>query len=100
MVPTKPESILQEADRIINGERRKDYGPPLQNFSQVGLLWTPILYTPEFLAGEPVTAEQVALCQIQLKISRYMNGKQRDSIVDMAGYAGTLELIAQDRANG
>lgn len=87
---TKPESILIEADKLINGERRTDYGPPLESFTKVAALWTPIL-------GVEVTAEQVALCMAQLKIVRILESYQRDSIVDAAGYIGLLELIQEGR---
>jgi hypothetical protein len=88
-VATSP-SILQEADSIINGDRQKEYGSPLQSFTRIAALWSPVL-------GVEVTAEQVALCMIGVKVSRYMNGQQRDSIVDIAGYAGCLELMKKER---
>jgi hypothetical protein len=84
------ESVLQEAERIINGERRESYGGALESFDRIAKLWEPIL-------GGGVTAEQVALCMIQLKVARYLVGQQRDSIVDIAGYAGCLEKIEKER---
>lgn len=86
----RPESVLQEAQRIIHGQRRQDYGGPLDSFERIGKLWAPIL-------GVDVTAEQVALCMIGLKIARAMQGFHRDSIVDIAGYAGCIELIQAER---
>lgn len=77
------ESVLEEAERIINGERRHDYGDVRESFEVIAALWTPVV-------GTQVTAEQVALCMIQLKVARAMNGYQRDSLVDIAGYAGCL----------
>ena len=85
------ESILQEAQRIINGERRESYGGVLESFDRIAKLWEPIL-------GTAVSAEQVGLCLIQLKVARYLHGQQRDSIVYIAGYAGCLEKMAKDRA--
>ena len=84
------ESVLQEAERIINGERRESYGGALESFDRIAKLWEPLL-------GVSVSAETVALCMIQLKVARYLNGQQRDSIVDIAGYAGCLEKIARER---
>lgn len=89
---TNNESILQEAERIINGDRRQSYGGALESFDRIARLWQPIL-------GCDVSAEQVALCMIQLKVARYVNGQQRDSIVDIAGYAGCLEKIQNERGN-
>lgn len=80
------ESVLQEAERIINGQRHDDYGDVRESFERIGKLWAPLL-------GVDVTAEQVALCMIQLKVARALNKYQRDSIVDIAGYAGCLEKL-------
>lgn len=92
MVSTKKESILQEADKIIHGQRREDYGGPLESFTRIAALWSPIL-------GVEVSPDQVALCMIGLKIARAMNGMQRDSLVDIAGYAGCIELMQDERAS-
>lgn len=85
------DSILQEADQLIKGERQNDYGSPLQSFTKIAQLWAPIL-------GINITPDQVALCMIGLKIARAINGMQRDSLVDIAGYAGCIELMQKERA--
>lgn len=90
MTPQPDESVLVEAERIINGQRRDDYGGALESFTRIADLWSPVL-------GVPVTAEQVALCMIELKVARYMNGYHRDSVVDIAGYAGCLQKIHDER---
>lgn len=87
-----PGSVLEEAESIINGQRKADYGTPMDSFSRIGRMWAPIL------GLEDVSPEQVALCMIALKISRALNGYQRDSLVDIAGYAGCIELIQAERA--
>jgi hypothetical protein len=90
-VMIKNPSVLQEADNIINGQRQQDYGSPLQSFTDIAALWSPIL-------GIDVDANQVALCMIGLKIARAKNGgMQRDSLVDIAGYAGCIELMDKER---
>lgn len=76
-------SVLEEAEEIINGPRRDDYGDVHESFQRIADLWTTTL-------SHTVTPEQVALCMIQLKIARAINGMARDSIVDIAGYAGCL----------
>lgn len=82
------ESVLTEAERIINGDRRQDYGTAEESFGRIAALWGATL-------GIPITGEQVCLCMIQLKIARYVNGRQRDSIVDIAGYAGCLDTLRE-----
>ena len=80
----KPTTVCQEADDIINGERRSDYGPVSKSFQRIADLWSPIL-------GVQVTKEQVGMCMIQLKISRELNKHKRDNIVDIIGYAALIE---------
>lgn len=88
------ESILAEAERLVNGPRAESYGPPQKNFADIAYGWTKILGYKE---GISITPEQVALCMIWLKMMRFQNGKpDRDSIVDIAGYAATIEKLFPD----
>lgn len=86
--PSKPkrETILEEAARITSADRRIEYGPVSESFQTTANLWSAIL-------KRPVTAEQVVLMMIALKIARQMAGYKRDSLVDIAGYARTGEML-------
>ena len=84
------ESILEEAKRIVHGDRGENYGHPLEDFSRTAQIWSAIL-------GIDVTAEQVALCMVGVKISREVNRPKRDNIVDGAGYFETLEMVKEER---
>lgn len=86
-------TILAEADSIVNGQRREDYGGPFESFSDIAKGWSMVL-------GTEVTPEQVGLCMIQLKVARAKNGGfHRDSFVDIAGYAQCMEFIHDHRAS-
>jgi hypothetical protein len=85
------ESVAQEAHRLVHGARQADYGHPFDDFSKTGQLWAPIL------GLDKVTPEQVALCLIQVKVAREIHAPKRDNRTDMAGYATTLDLVAQRR---
>ena len=84
------ESILDEAKRIVHGDRGENYGHPFEDFSRTAKIWSAIL-------GINVTPEQVALCMIGLKISREVNRPKRDNIVDGAGYFETLDMVKKER---
>lgn len=91
------ESILEEAQRIINGPRAESYGPPVKNFADIAYGWTKIINNGQKNINVFITPEMVALCMIWLKMMRFQNGKpDRDSIVDIAGYAGTIEKVLGD----
>jgi hypothetical protein len=86
----KEESILDEAKRIVHGDRGENYGHPFEDFSRTAQIWSAIL-------GTKVTPEDVALCMVGLKISREVNRPKRDNIVDGAGYFETLQMVKEER---
>ena len=83
-------SILLEAQGLVHGDRQVTYGHPLDDFSRTAAMWSAIL-------GVPVTAEQVGLCMCAVKISRQCNSPKRDNLVDLAGYAETVQMVADER---
>lgn len=85
---TTPEHL--EAQSLVNGARNADYGHPLDDFSRTAQIWGAIL-------GIYITAEQVSLCMIGLKLSREVNKPKRDNIVDAHGYLMTYRMVRQER---
>lgn len=84
------ETVLEEANRIVNGARGADYGTPLDNHTRTAGLFAAYL-------GIPLTAEQVCFLNILQKISRGMNRVTRDTLVDIAGYAANVEMVQAER---
>ncbi len=82
------ESVLDEAERLIHGERNDSYGDAREDFTRTGRLWAPILEL------ETVTPHQVALCMAALKISREAFKPARDNAVDGCGYLALAHDIA------
>lgn len=79
-------TVLQDAQRIVQ-ERQKYYGSPLANFTEIAQRWSLTLKTP-------VTPAQVALCMIDLKMSRLShNVTHADSLLDIIGYANCFSQI-------
>jgi len=85
-------NILEEADQLTSEDRNKEYGHPADDFARTAKMWSAIL-------GVEVTPQQVPLCMICVKISRYVHKPKRDSLVDIAGYARTVEMV-QEHAEG
>lgn len=95
--PIKPPSLLMMAEDIINGDRQDDYGDKLQNFSQIAMLWQGVL-AAKLSPESCITPEDVALCMIQVKIARLAkNPDHKDSILDVAGYAGCYDILQNER---
>lgn len=85
---TEKQSILQEAEELTNGARQQDYGHPADDFAKTAKMWSVIF-------GFEVTAEQVPLAMVAVKISRQLNRPTRDNLVDIAGYANTLDMVIE-----
>ena len=86
-------SVLDTAKRITAGARHSDYGPPSEDFARTAALWTAIL-SRRLRDGESVTAMDVPLCMIALKLARQVHRHKRDNLVDIAGYARTAAMVA------
>ena len=81
-----PEDILQEARKLIYGDRNKDYGHPKESTEKTAALWTAYL-------GHTITPDDVCMLMILLKIVRQKNRYKRDNLIDIAGYAGVADRI-------
>jgi hypothetical protein len=79
--------VLKRAEAVLT-ERQQTYGDPAASMAAVAARWSITL-------GRPVTAEQVVLCLLDLKLVRLSHDPRHyDSAVDVAGYAALLQEIA------
>lgn len=83
------ESILQEAQRLVHGDRGADYGHPLDDFTKTATLFNT-------LTGANLTPSDVALFMICVKLSREANKHKRDNLVDLCGYAETYMMVKDE----
>ena len=88
-VDTTLPTILDEATVLTSGPRQEDYGHPIHDHTRTAKMWSAIL-------GTEVTAEQVCLCMVALKLSRQCNKPKRDNIVDACGYLRNVEMIQEE----
>lgn len=84
--------VLEEAARLITGDRNNQYGPPTQDFRRTADALTAMGYrrldTDEQTSLDLVPSD-IALMVGMVKISRLMHGRdKRDNWTDLAGYAG------------
>jgi hypothetical protein len=86
------ETILEEAARIVDGPRQANYGHPREDFTRTAGLLT-ALFRHKLKNGESFRAEDVPLIMMCVKISRHVHQRNRDNMVDIAGYARTDEKL-------
>jgi hypothetical protein len=88
-LPMTPEQLLEQAASVVR-DRRHTYGQPHDLFERVAARWSQVL-------GVSVTARQVAVCLIDVKVARLAHDPRHlDSITDIAGYAAILAELAPD----
>lgn len=76
---------MHEVLALIEGDRAEEYGDPSVNHQRIAKLWSGVLETN-------VTAHQVYLCMIAVKMSRLVASPlHRDSWLDIAGYAALAD---------
>lgn len=91
-------SILEEADKIVYGDREKTYGHPAKNLLTIAGMWEHYLYSRGLIDenSEGLRAEDVAVMMILLKCARLGNQPDhKDSIIDIAGYAALIERVEE-----
>lgn len=82
------ESILQEADRIVNGDRQADYSDPVENFKHIASIASAI-------RKKELTTEDCAVVLMAVKLARENFKHKRDNLVDLAGYTEILHRIKE-----
>jgi hypothetical protein len=80
--------LVEEAMRTINHCRQSIYGPCEDSFQLIASYWN------VYLDDDRITAQDVAMMMVLLKIAREKNQKTKDSVVDALGY-----LILYDSMN-
>ena len=83
-------TILDEAKQITE-ERQSNYDVPENNFSRIAEEWN--LYFKHKNMSIEITAEDVAIMMIKMKIVREIFKPGKDNLVDLCGYAHCLARI-------
>jgi hypothetical protein len=81
----KIESVCEEAQRIVYGDREKTYDHPARNFERTALLWNAHIEA-KYGSKVKLDVHDVAWMMMQLKQAREIHQHKRDNIVDAIGY--------------
>jgi hypothetical protein len=82
------EEILRQAKELITGDRNDTHGDAYRNHAEIAEFWN-IFLDKKLKPMANITAEDVALMMVLMKISRNSQGKKSnlDNFIDMCGYA-------------
>lgn len=78
-----PESMVDEARRLVLGDRNSSYGNPKDDYTKTAKIWSGLLN--DKLKAD-ITPEEAMLMMVGLKLSREVHRQKRDNIVDAHGY--------------
>jgi hypothetical protein len=92
----EPETILEEAQRLVAGARGASYGHPLDNHQATADLMA-VYLRRKYGVQLPLDADDTCWFNIFQKASRDANAPKRDNLVDAAGYAHNIDLCRQER---
>jgi hypothetical protein len=82
------DSILEEAQDILEGDRESDYGDPVANFNRISDIASSIL-------NETITPEQCVVVMMAVKLSREQYRHKRDNLVDLVAYTEIYNRIKE-----
>jgi hypothetical protein len=82
------DALFAEAT-ILTQDRGRIYGSPYTNHRRIAEIWSGIL-------DMPITAHQVVLCMVGLKIARLVETPtHHDSVADSVAYLGFYEDVVE-----
>ena len=90
-------SILQEAEEIVNGARKADYGSAKVSFERIGQMTALMLTEDEWdlLSQRIISPTVVTKMHQATKLTRESFAHKRDNLVDLAGYASLQNDILE-----
>ncbi len=80
------ETVLQEAQRLVHGDRGAAYGHPSSDYQATVDMWRAMILR-RYGVDVPLTPDFGCLMMMAVKLSREAGKPKRDNLVDAAGYA-------------
>ena len=78
--------VLHQASNLVAADRHKVYGDPVENHERIASLVN-VMLSKKLAPGKTVTAKDVALIMVCVKLSRLVESPNHaDSFVDAAAY--------------
>lgn len=90
-------SILVNAEQLVNGDRQRDYGHPYDDFTRTARMASGLGFRMVDHQGNPreLNAKDIPMFMILVKLSRESNRHKEDNLTDCIGYVKTLDMVIQ-----
>lgn len=88
-------NVLEEANKIIYGDREETYGNPSKNLDRIAAQWSLYIYQKYGLIVG-LNCEDVCWMMTDLKKARQMNAYKRDNLTDAIGYIALIDRITAE----
>ena len=93
----KSAAILDEAKRIVYGQKEADYGHPRDNFQDEADAWSAYLHARGLLArDQQLEPRDVAQVNVLQKVIRDGHTPAHDNLLDQIGYSLTAHRITAE----
>ena len=86
IVEENKQSILDEAEEIVNGSRQSDYGDANESFSRIATI-------ASVMTGKDLSPEDCCAVMMAVKLVRESFNHKRDNLVDLCGYAELMSRL-------
>ena len=86
-------NILQEANRIVferSEEKERQYGPFHEGMERAAAIF-------KGATGKDITAEDMYIALVALKLSRHSYNYKRDNLLDAVAYLGALDNAIENK---
>ena len=88
-------NILDEANKIINDrseEKERQYGPFEEGMERAAMI-------ASGATGKDITAKDMYMCMVALKLSRESYSHKEDNLLDAVGYLGSFNNYENNKNN-
>ena len=91
IVEENKQSILSEAEEIVNGSRHSDYGDARESFGRIATI-------ASVMTGKELSPEDCCAVLMAVKLVRESFAHKRDNLVDLCGYAHIMNELNENES--
>ena len=87
-------NVLEEANKLVHGDRGADYGHPFVDYECTATIWQALIKR-RYGINVPLSPDFACLMMMGVKLSREAGKHKADNLVDSAGYAECAQMCQE-----